>query len=49
MDLWSFMSNDEVNAVILGQDFATKMEADRMVFLQERRAYEMDYSRTRNG
>ncbi len=26
MDLWSFMSNDEVNAVILGQDFAAKME-----------------------
>ncbi len=26
MDLWSFMKNDEVNAVILGQNFASKME-----------------------
>ena len=26
MDLWSFLRNDEVNAVILGRDFATKME-----------------------
>ncbi len=26
MDLWSFLHNDEVNAVILGRDFATKME-----------------------
>jgi cardiolipin synthase len=27
MDLWSFLRNDEVNAVILGQDFAKEMEA----------------------
>lgn len=27
MDLWSFLRNDEVNAVILGQDFANQMEA----------------------
>jgi cardiolipin synthase len=27
MDLWSFMRNDEVNAVILGKDFAKEMEA----------------------
>ena len=27
MDLWSFLRNDEVNAIILGQDFATEMEA----------------------
>ena len=27
MDLWSFLRNDEVNAIILGTDFATEMEA----------------------
>jgi cardiolipin synthase len=27
MDLWSFLRNDEVNAVILGRDFAVQMEA----------------------
>ena len=27
MDLWSFLRNDEVNAVILGRDFAGEMEA----------------------
>lgn len=27
MDLWSFLRNDEVNAVILGRDFAVEMEA----------------------
>lgn len=27
MDLWSFLRNDEVNAIILGQDFANEMEA----------------------
>jgi cardiolipin synthase len=27
MDLWSFLRNDEVNAVILGRDFATELEA----------------------
>ena len=27
MDLWSFLRNDEVNAIILGGDFADKMEA----------------------
>jgi cardiolipin synthase len=27
MDLWSFLRNDEVNAVILGGDFAAEMEA----------------------
>ena len=27
MDLWSFLRNDEVNAVILGRDFAADMEA----------------------
>jgi cardiolipin synthase len=27
MDLWSFLRNDEVNAVILGADFANEMEA----------------------
>jgi cardiolipin synthase len=27
MDLWSFLRNDEVNAIILGSDFATEMEA----------------------
>jgi cardiolipin synthase len=27
MDLWSFARDDEVNAVILGQDFAEAMEA----------------------
>ncbi len=27
MDLWSFLRNDEVNAVILGRGFATQMEA----------------------
>jgi cardiolipin synthase len=27
LDLWSFARNDEVNAVILGQKFATEMEA----------------------
>ncbi len=26
MDLWSFLRNDEVNAVILGRDFASEME-----------------------
>ncbi len=26
MDLWSFIRDDEVNAVVLGQDFANKME-----------------------
>ena len=26
MDLWSFLRNDEVNAIILGRDFAEKME-----------------------
>ncbi len=26
MDLWSFARNDEVNAIILGQDFASQME-----------------------
>jgi cardiolipin synthase A/B len=27
MDLWSFLRNDEVNAVILGREFANQMEA----------------------
>jgi cardiolipin synthase len=27
MDLWSFLRNDEVNAIILGKDFADKMES----------------------
>ena len=27
MDLWSFLRNYEVNAVILGPDFAAQMEA----------------------
>jgi cardiolipin synthase len=27
MDLWSFLRNDEVNAVVLGDDFAGEMEA----------------------
>ena len=27
MDLWSFLRNDEVNAIILGSDFANEMEA----------------------
>jgi cardiolipin synthase len=27
MDLWSFLRNEEVNAVILSRDFAEKMEA----------------------
>jgi len=27
MDLWSFLRNDEVNAIVLGEDFATEMEA----------------------
>lgn len=27
MDLWSFLRNDEVNAVVLGRDFADQMEA----------------------
>ncbi len=27
IDLWSFLRNDEVNAVILGRDFAVEMEA----------------------
>ncbi len=27
MDLWSFLRNDEVNAIILGGDFAAEMEA----------------------
>ena len=27
LDLWSFARNDEVNAVILGQEFAAEMEA----------------------
>jgi cardiolipin synthase len=27
MDLWSFLRNDEVNAIILGPDFAAEMEA----------------------
>jgi cardiolipin synthase len=26
MDYWSFAANDEVNAVILGRDFAVEME-----------------------
>jgi len=26
LDLWSFLRNDEVNAVILGRDFAEQME-----------------------
>jgi cardiolipin synthase len=43
MDLWSFLRNDEVNAMILGQDFATEMETmfekdieqSNQVFLEE--------------
>ncbi len=35
MDLWSFLRNDEVNAIILGQDFADKMEAMFQSDLQE--------------
>jgi cardiolipin synthase len=27
MDLWSFLRNDEVNAIILGRDFSAEMEA----------------------
>ena len=27
LDLWSFLRNDEVNAIILGQDFADRLEA----------------------
>ena len=27
MDLWSFLRNDEVNAIVLGRDFADKLEA----------------------
>jgi cardiolipin synthase A/B len=27
LDLWSYARNDEVNAVILGQEFAAEMEA----------------------
>ncbi len=27
MDLWSFLRNDEVNAIVLGTDFATEMKA----------------------
>jgi cardiolipin synthase len=27
MDLWSFLRNDEVNAVVLGRHFAVEMEA----------------------
>ena len=27
MDLWSFLRNDEVNAIILSHDFANEMEA----------------------
>ncbi|HSR12290.1 MAG TPA: cardiolipin synthase B, partial [Thermodesulfobacteriota bacterium] len=26
MDLWSYMKDDDINAVILGTDFAEKME-----------------------
>ena len=32
MDLWSFLRNDEVNAVILGRDFANEMES---IFAQD--------------
>ncbi len=35
MDLWSFLRNDEVNAMILGQDFATEMEAMFVKDLEE--------------
>jgi cardiolipin synthase len=35
MDFWSFLHNDEVNAVILGRDFATKLEAVFQADLRE--------------
>jgi len=35
MDFWSFLHNDEVNAVILGRDFATKLEAVFQTDLRE--------------
>jgi cardiolipin synthase len=35
MDLWSFLRNDEVNAIILGVDFAEKMETMFQSDLQE--------------
>ena len=35
MEFWSFLHNDEVNAVILGREFATKLEAVFQADLQE--------------
>jgi cardiolipin synthase len=32
MDLWSFLRNNEVNAIILGSDFANEMEAKYSAF-----------------
>jgi cardiolipin synthase len=37
MDLWSFLRNDEVNAIILGQDFAEEMEMMFQTDLQQSR------------
>jgi cardiolipin synthase len=42
MDLWSFVRNDEVNAVILGRDFAEQMEAMFEKDLQNSQAITLD-------
>lgn len=42
MDLWSFVRNDEVNAVILGRDFGEQMEAMFEHDLQESRAITLE-------
>lgn len=42
MDSWSFLHNDEVNVVILGHDFATKLEAVFEADLRESRQIGLD-------
>ncbi len=42
MDLWSFLRNDEVNAVILGRDFGEQMEAMFERDLQDSRAITLE-------
>lgn len=42
MDLWSFLRNDEVNAVIFGRDFAGQMEAMFEKDLEDSEAISLD-------
>ncbi len=47
MDLWSFLHNDEVNAVIIGGDFASEMEALFERDLQQSKEVALDEWRRR--